>query len=342
MRSQVITHSETLSLAVGGQGSTKLPVGITYGEIRLHVKGTYTIGTGALSGDAPEAIFQNVTLEKNNSQALYSVSGKDLYKINYYDQLGKVKSTAAAGVYEQIFKLNKAMILADADILPPGHEHPGLPIEQLNLKVTWTTLAQFFSTVGTATLDTGTLTITYDQIIMSRAEVIALFGPKLDKYALPKVYAKQTAAIATNTELLDALNIGTANLIRRAVLVTLNSGTSAEADDRLDKYAIVRTLPASEARNEIVRPWNESQADDLTYYGLDPLVGVTVIDYVAEVAMGGIGGILVEAKEEALKIQAKVTNAVIIRYIAEEYVVKRNALLAGITPIYGIPRVAAA
>lgn len=341
MRAQVVTHSETLSLSVGNQSSTKMPVGLTYGEIRLHVKGTYTIGTGVLSGDAPEAIFQNITLEKDNSTALYSVSGKDLYKMNYYDQLGQIKSTASGGSYEQIFKLNKALILADSDILPAGHEHPGLPINQLTLKVTWCTLAQFFSTVGNATLDSGTLTVTYDQVIMSREEVVKIFGDRLDRYALPKVYSKQTGSIATNTELLDALNIGGGNLIRRALLVTLNSSTSAEADDRLDKYAIVRTLPPSEARTEIVRPWNESQADDQTYYAVSPLTGVTILDYKVEIAMGGVGGILVESKEEALKIQAKVNNAVIIRYIAEEYVVKRSAVLAGITPVFGIPLVPA-
>lgn len=332
-------HSETLALSVGNQGSTKLPVGLTYGEVRLHVKGTYTLGTGVLSGDAPAVIFSNITLERDNSAAIYALSGKDLYKINYYDSIGKVKATAAGGSYEILFKLNKALILADDKILPPGHNHPALPVTQLTLKVTWATLAQFFSTVGTATLDTGTLTVTYDQVVTSPDELIRIFGPKLERYGMPKVYAKQTGTLAVNTELSDALNIGGGSMIRRALLVTLNSATSAEADDRLTRYAIVRTQPVAEARNEIVRPWNESQADDFSYYGLTPLTGVTVLDYRVEVAMGGIGGIIVPEKEEALKIQALVANSAIIRYIAEEYIVKRADVLAGVAPVVGIPMV---
>lgn len=333
MRNQVITHNERLALNAGADSSTKLPVGVTYGEIRLHVKGTYTIGTGALAADFPKNIFRQIKLDRDNSTGIYSLPSLDLYRINYYDQIGIVKATAAAGTFEILLAMNRGRILADAKILPEGHDHPALPVTQLNLTVTWADKTDAFNPVGTATLDSATLTISYDQVIMTPDECVAIYGPKLESYAMPKVSSKQTGNLNVNTELTDSLNIGSANLISRGFLVTLDQANPpAPQNDRVQKYQIQRTLPADQARPEITRYFAESVADDMKFYGIEtPLTGVTIVDYGVEVDTSG-QGILVEPKEEALKVFLQINNAMILRYISEEFVVKREPVLAG-TPI---------
>lgn len=337
MKAQNIYHSEVLSIKEGESTATKLPVGITYGEIRVFVKGTYTLGTGVLHADSPKNCFRNMKLEYNNANAIYGAKSKDIRVMNYYDQLGLEHFSAAAGKFEALFRFNKGMLLADESVLPNGHGHPFGKITQLNLDLTWMAKADFFSTVGTATIDTAKAHINYEQIDITKEEVKALFGDQLERYALPRVTAKQSGNIAVNTELSEVLNIGSGNLHKRGFMTTLDqAATPAEQDDRVQKYQIKQTLPASAAKDLITSRYDAAQADDKSYYGLSALLkGVVAIDYNAEVAKDG-RGIIVESKEEALKLLAMVDNVAILRYLSEEYVVNRDHVLKGGPVVFGV------
>jgi hypothetical protein len=335
MRSQNILHSETIPLDKTKEKSIKLGVGRTYGEIRVFVSGTYTLGTGTLHSDFPKNIFRNITLKRNNGDAIYAGKSKDIRLINFYDSLGVEHFTAAGGKFEALFKLNKSMLLADKSVLPDGHTHPFKEISELDLSVTWAGDSDVFSNQGTGTFDGATAYVSYDQVETTKEEVAAIFGENLEKYALAKVGTKQTQTLATSSELGEVLDIGNSNLIKRALLVTLD-GSDVEQDDLIEKYQVKQTMPAESAKELVTSRYDVGRADDKTYYNLTSLpTGVVAIDYDAEVAQDG-RGILVPTQSDSLKLLAKVTNAARLRYIEEAYVVDRVYVGAGGDIVLGV------
>lgn len=335
MISQNVLHSETIPFSAGKEKSIKLDVDKTYGEIRLFVKGTYTIGAGTLHGDFPKNIFRNVTLQRNNSDGIYAGKSKDIRTINYYDALGLEHFTASGGKFEALFRLNKAILLADPSVLPAGHDHPFKNITQLELKVTWGDDTEAFSVDSSSSLDDATCYVSYDQIQTTPQEIATIYGDSLEKYALPKVMAKQTDSKNSSTEFTECLNIGSSNLLKRGFIVTLD-GSSVEKNDRIEKYQIKQKLPVEAERELITARFDNAQADDKSFYGLSSvLTGIVAVDYDAEVSQDG-RGILVPEKEEALKLLAKIDNTTIFRYISEEYVVNRPHIASGGEVVLGI------
>lgn len=333
MRAQVITHNEKISFSPGKEGKTKLPVDLTYGEIKVFVQGTYTLGTGTLHSDFPKNIFRSMRLKRNSDDGIYSGKSKDVRISNYFDQIGIEYFSAAAGKFEALFKLNKALLLADPNVLPEHHDHPFKGITQLDFEATAGDDTDAFSVDNGSSLDSIEATLIYERMTTSKEEIQSIFGSRLERYALPKVTAKETGTKDVGTELAEIANIGSANLHKRAFVVTLNSATGVEADDRIEKYQVKQTLP--EDKELITTPFKAARADDKVYYGLSTLLtGVVAVDYDAEVTLDG-KGLLVQPKEEALKLLAKVDNSAKFRYISEEYLVNREHVAQGGEVVFG-------
>lgn len=336
MQRQITTLERSLTFVAASDGELELPLVGVIKSIGIRVDGTYTESTAVEDARLAQKLLRSIRVQ-DGDKIYYSPKGIDQFKLQNYKNRGNTRflNNTTAKTFSAFYLLDTGLIIADEKLLPEGYgnrpdRHPMLPVKALSLIATWAALADLFSTVGDVNLGTTTLRVEIEQLIMTKAEIAAFFGPNLEKYAPPKVGARQFDNLGSSTDFTTDGNIGTDTLIKRALLVTHNS-SGVEVDTTITRFAIVKTKPVEQAL--ITSRWDTAQdknnADD--EMGA-PLAGVVHVDFARKVSGDGIGypG---QGTSDSLQIRSIKGAAGQVRWITEEYIPHPAARAGQVTPI---------
>jgi len=163
----------------------------------------------------------------------------------------------------------------------------------------------------------------------SPEEYLGIYGPNGERIVEPKVYTIiKSFDVLSEPKPVISLPVGT--LLARGIVVTEDS-TGALADV-VDKLAIASARGALETLYEDY--WDVIQVKDKYEYNVDPLSGVGIIDYGAEITGDGVGLNMLDAQVGDVVLKLKTTAAGKLVYISHEYVpVNPEAVLAGEIPV---------
>lgn len=300
------TLDKTASYAANTTATFDLPTSAVLDDIMLYFSGTYTLQTGATEpADFPESLLRLIRVISDGNIVHWSVSGKDVFYMNWYDFQTKVQKSATGGNFSLALRLDRGQIMA-------------LFKNSLRLVVDF---AGYDSAVFSAV--NGTLKVSVEELVYEdESELAADFGENFEGVAEPLINA-ETVNVNANTELQHLADLPVGNLLQRTFVIAPDNTT-------ISRIAVVNQTIGQVLYSD---DWDIVQAKDKSEYAIDPLTGVAVLDYPVDITQDELGLRMWRHEKGDIVLKSKNAAAGTVRLVHESYLVNTQYIdaLDGVT-----------